>query len=155
MLETAAAANGISHGDFKCFLAYASGFYGNMSNYHSFGFNKFIPEISSENFLKILHSNPLYLDSEDDVTKYKKVIDDLYPIIEIEIWMLEKPYDHMNFPSEGGTTAYFSRNMTKDDLSLVKRFADSQKINILNTRAFKYENDQFVLSVGSIDKKDT
>ena len=65
---------------------------------------------------------------------------------------MEKPYDHFNFPSDGGTTAYFSRNMTKDDLELVKRFLKSQNINVLNTRAFKKE-DKFVITVGSIEKR--
>jgi hypothetical protein len=63
---------------------------------------------------------------------------------------MEKPYNHINFPSEGGTTAYFSSNMTKDDLALVKRFADSQKINILNTRAFKTSDGKYVLTIGSV-----
>ena len=38
--------------------------------------------------------------------------------------------------------------MTKDDLKLVKRFVDSQKINILNTRAFK--KDKIYITVASI-----
>ena len=53
------------------------------------------------------------------------MIDELYPLIEREIFTREKPYDHFNFPTEGGTTAYFSRNMTMEDLALVKKFADS------------------------------
>ena len=47
-----------------------------MSNYHNFGDMKFIPEISSEVFLHILKSNPLY---EDEDAFYKEVIDELYP----------------------------------------------------------------------------
>jgi len=50
---------------------------------------------------------------------------------------LEKPYKQLGFPSEGGVTAYFGRNMGKNDLELVKEFLKSKNIDILNTRAFK------------------
>jgi hypothetical protein len=61
---------------YKNFIAYVGGFYGNMSNYNSFGDMKFIPDVTKENFKKILHSNPLYNDQE---AFYKSVIDELHP----------------------------------------------------------------------------
>ena len=116
-----------------------------MSNYVSFGGLKFIPEISPEAFVGILKSNHLYASCDH----YKQVIDELYPLVEQEIFAIEKPYTQINFPDEGGTTAYFSSNMTKEDLKLVKRFLDSKKINVLNTRAFK--KDDFYVTVASIN----
>lgn len=116
-----------------------------MSNYVSFGGLKFIPEISSETFIGILKSNPNYATSD----LYKQVIDDVFHLVEYEIFAIEKPYTQINFPDEGGTTAYFSSNMTKDDLKIVKKFVDSKKINILNTRAFK--KDKFYITVASIN----
>ena len=104
------------------FVAYAAGFYGNMSNYHNFGDLKFIPEISSETFTKILMSNPLYSDSD---AFYKEVIDALLPEVLDVIFKIDKPYTQLNFPEEGGITAYFSRSMTKVDLALVNKFAES------------------------------
>ena len=47
-----------------------------MSNYHSFGANKFIPQISDEVFKKILLSNPLYNDAD---AFYKEVVEEIYP----------------------------------------------------------------------------
>jgi len=41
--------------------------------------------------------------------------------------------------------------MTKEDLKLVKEFLDDQKIDVLNTRAFKKDSSNFIVSVGSID----
>ena len=79
VLEQSAANAGVTHEQFQQFLAYASGFYGNMSNYHSFGFNKFVPEIPLEVFKTILLSHPLYTDVEEDLTKYKNVIDEILP----------------------------------------------------------------------------
>ena len=60
----------------------------------------------------------------------------------------------MNFPEEGGVTGYFSRNMTKSDLALVKEFLDSKKIDVLNTRAFK-NGEKYIITVGSISKLGT
>ena len=69
--------------------------------------------------------------------------------MEQELFSVGKPYTQLNFPHEGGVTGYFSRNMTKEDLALVKAFLDEQKIDVLNTRAFK-EGDKYVVTVGSI-----
>lgn len=66
----------MSEEEYKKFKAYSAGFYSNMSNYHSFGDMKFIPDLSPEVFKKILLSNPLYT---NDHAFYKQVIDDLYP----------------------------------------------------------------------------
>ena len=75
--------------EYKLFIAYVGGVYGNMSNYHSFGHMKFIPDVSRASFKKILESNPLYGDAD---AFYKEVIDELYPQIEDEIFNIEKPF---------------------------------------------------------------
>ena len=69
--------------------------------------------------------------------------------MEQEIFNVGKPYTQLNFPDEGGVTGYFSSNMTKQDLALVKAFLDEQHISVLNTRAFK-EDGKYVVTVGSI-----
>lgn len=60
----------------------------------------------------------------------------------------------MNFPEDGGVTGYFSRNITKEDLKVVKAFLAEHKIDVLNTRVFKYDG-KFVLTVGSINQDST
>jgi len=77
----------------------------------------------------------------------------VYPLVETEVFIYEKPYLQLGFPSEGGVTAYFSRNITKEDLALVTEFLASEKIDILNTRAFKKEDNEnhFIITVGSIE----
>jgi hypothetical protein len=60
-----------------------------MSNYHSFGDMKFIPDLTPETFKKILTSNPLYGDQD---AFYREVIDELYPQVEIEIFTIETPF---------------------------------------------------------------
>jgi len=124
-----------------------AGFFGNLSNYHSFGHNKFVPELSRDTFKTILYSNPMYKNQD---AFYKEVVDTLYPQVEEEIFNEDKPYNQINFPDEGGITGYFSRSMTKEDLGRIKRFLASRDIDLLNTRAFKY-GDKIVITIGSID----
>jgi hypothetical protein len=46
-LQEAAHINaGITEEEWAKFIAYVSGFYSNMGNYHAFGHSKFVPEIS-------------------------------------------------------------------------------------------------------------
>ena len=49
-LEAAAlqGVEGLTEEEWKKFIAYVGGFYGNLSNYHSFGDMKFVPEITPE-----------------------------------------------------------------------------------------------------------
>jgi dipeptidyl-peptidase-3 len=75
-LEEAAAKNGVTQQEFKQFMAYAGGFYANMSNYHSFGALKFTPECSPETFLNVLVSNPLFNEPGDI---YREVVEELWP----------------------------------------------------------------------------
>ena len=84
-LETAATSSGVSQEDYKKFIAYSSGFYANLSNYHNFGAKKFIPDLTAETFKKILTSNPLY---SNDNAFYKQVVDELLPQIETEIFSI-------------------------------------------------------------------
>jgi len=151
-LEEAALSQGVTKLEFDQFCAYAAGFYDNMSNYFTFGNLKFAPECSMKAFKTILDSNPLHGDPD---AFYTAVIDELYPQVEVEIFNLEKPFTSLNFPEQGGITAYFSRNMTKDDLKLVQEFLAHHKIDVLNTRVFKKDDGKFVLTVGSINKDKT
>lgn len=50
--------DGLTEEEWKQFMAYVGGFYGNLSNYHSFGHMKFVPELSAEKFWAILRSHP-------------------------------------------------------------------------------------------------
>jgi hypothetical protein len=62
-----------------------------MAPFHSFGAFKFIPELSKEKFKQILLSNPLNKDETADGELYRKVLKNLYPKIEDQIFSLSKP----------------------------------------------------------------
>lgn len=138
---------GVTEDEFNEFTAYAGGFYNNMGNYNSFGALKFVPELKEESFHKILKSNPLYQKQEI----YKKLVDETYTEISKDVYAFTKPYKQLGFPDDGGITAYFGRNMKKEDLNLVKEFLDFEEIDVLNTRAFKDDNGKITITVGSID----
>lgn len=91
-----------------------------MSNYHSFGHQKFIPDVSEETFLTILKSNPYH--PEQDSFYQTKIVGGIFEEIKTEIFNIDKPYTQLNFPEEGGVTGYFGRNITKTDLELIKEF---------------------------------
>mmetsp|Transcript_22285 Transcript_22285/g.27354 ORF Transcript_22285/g.27354 Transcript_22285/m.27354 type:complete len:157 (+) Transcript_22285:136-606(+) len=108
---------GLTEDDWKKFIAYVAGFYGNLSNYHSFGHMKFIPELSPEKFWGILRSNPR---ATVEGSPIKWALENIVDKVETEVFAYEAPYTQINFPEQGGITAYFSRNMTTADLTLTK-----------------------------------
>lgn len=148
-LEECALKAGATNEEWKNFIAYAGGFYANMSNYHNFGHMKFVPELASfERFELILRSHP---EANKDGSLMHHVLEVL-PLIDKEVMAYQKPYTQINFPDEGGVTGYFSRNMGKDDLKAVQDVLKAEKVDILNTRAFKQENGDIVITVGSIEE---
>ena len=60
-----------------------------MSNYHSFGNMKFVPNISLEKFKTILRSHP-HIKTTNQL--FAVVLDKVLPDVEKEIYALEKPY---------------------------------------------------------------
>ena len=118
---------------------------------------KFIPEISPEQFWGIINSNPR-ASQRDSPLYYCLTANTMKDQIEVEVFAYEAPYTQLNFPSEGGITAYFSRNMTQKDLALTKEFllsaeAVTKGLDILNTRVFKKSSIEFLLTVGSISSE--
>lgn len=95
-------------------------------------------------------SNPLTVSKSKDGVLYQKLLEELYPQIEETIFSLAKP--QIGYPEDGGVTGYFSQNMKRNDLKLVKQFLDHENIDILNTRAFKTSQNHYIVTVGSIDK---
>jgi dipeptidyl-peptidase-3 len=138
-----AALDHVTEEDWKNFITYVAGFYGNMSNYISFGFKKFVPDVSPANFKKIMWSRH---DSD-----YEKVRDEVWELVEPEIFDAGNPYTSLGFPHENAVTAYLSRNMGPEDLTLVREFCHSEKLSFLNTRAFKTSENEYEVTVGSIN----
>ena len=150
-LKSCALQKGVTEEEWKAFIAYCGGFYGNLSNYHSFGDMKFVPDLDSAKFAAILTSHPLYSVAS---STYKKRFDEIYPLIEREIFIYEEPFKQLGYHHKKAVTAYFSPSFTEEELNLLKEFFAEKKIDPLNTRAFKTD-EGFEVTVGSIDESST
>ena len=69
------AKSGVSDDIWHKFVAFSAGFYDNLSNYTSSGFNKFAPDMTKEEFKGVLLANPLY---GDEKAFYREVVDEMY-----------------------------------------------------------------------------
>jgi CheY-like chemotaxis protein len=78
-------------------------------------------------FSKILYSHPKIKEKNFVLQTY---LDLLLPQVDKEVFSLEKPYTQLNFPYEGGVTGYFSRNMTPEDLKLIREVLIKEKKSI-------------------------
>ncbi len=121
-----------------------------MGNYHAFGHSKFVPELDPAKFRGIILSNPLYHDQKYG-GMYRDYVNRLLPLLEREVFALDKPFASLGVPEEGGVTGYFSPGMTAADLKLIRDFFAETKLSPLNTRAFKLGEGNFEITVGSIE----
>ncbi|KAI9489456.1 dipeptidyl peptidase-like protein III [Zychaea mexicana] len=119
-VEQLAAKSGVSKESFEQFLQYSAQFLGNLSNYKSFGDEKFIPRLPVEDLKKIVEAAGARLSLETQQ----------------EIYNVEKN-TLLGFPEDGHLSGYYSSDMTKADIRLVQDFLEEHKIEPLNTRIFK------------------
>ena len=145
--------NGLTQEDWRKFIAYVAGFYGSLGNYLSFGQMKFVPDLSVDQFWSILGSHPKAA-QQGSLIQHALSACAGY-LNNQEIFSTDAPYTQLNYPCEGGVTAYFSRDVTKEDLALTQEFlksdqAQAKGLNILNTRLFKTSESSNILTVASI-----
>ncbi|KAI9255230.1 peptidase family M49-domain-containing protein [Phascolomyces articulosus] len=124
--------SGVSKESFEQFLQYSAQFLGNLSNYKSFGDEKFIPRIPAEDFEKIVQAAGKQLTSE----------------VKQEIYNVEKN-TLLGFPEDGHLSGYYSQDMTKADIRLVQEFLEEQQIEPLNTRVFKTDEGYKLVTASS------
>lgn len=70
--------------------------------------------------------------------------------IEKEVFTEGEPCDKIGFKDEnGGTTSYYSSNVTKDDASMIDSWCQEIGVSPLNTRLFKLSDTSYELRVTS------
>lgn len=114
----------VSPESFENLLQYSGQFLGNLSNYKSFGDEKFIPRVSSEDFEKVV----LASESKDEALK-------LFMESKNEIYNVE-PVAHnlLGYPDDGHLSGYYSDNVTKADIQRVQSYLEKVNVDPLNTR---------------------
>lgn len=120
------AAAGVAADDVAKFLEYSAMVYSNMGNYLSFGDSKFIPAVPRETFASILKS------CGSDATEDNLLLNAIYNLSDDQLTL--------DFPPKG-ITRYYSPNITKEDATLANAFLAAKRIDGVNTRVFKAEDD--------------
>ncbi|KAL7412532.1 aflatoxin-detoxifizyme [Mrakia frigida] len=122
------------------FLEYTAQVFDNLSNFKSFGHNKFIPRLSQEKFQSLLSSPSPILSS----------VYSLDPASSLSIGK----------PSLGHTSGYFplpsssSPAFQDSDAELVQKALEKLKVDVLNTRVIGKEGSEWVVGVASVETGD-
>lgn len=128
-LQQQALANGVTQTEFDQFLAYVTAIFGNMGNYLSFGDTKLVPQLSSQAFTTIIHATALQ-------GKLRQQLIDLYDSVKEKIYSLQPFECELGFPDRPATSAYYSADITKEQIELVTAYMNEKGISPYNTRLF-------------------
>ncbi|KAI8342803.1 peptidase family M49-domain-containing protein [Chlamydoabsidia padenii] len=132
----------VSPESFEQLLQYSGQFLGNLSNYKSFGDEKFIPRISPEDFEKVVA-----------VSEHRDEALPLFQQSKHEIYCVDPTARNLlGYPDDGHLSGYYSDNVTKDDIKRVQAYLEKVNIDALNTRLFKSDKG-FTLTIASANKK--
>ncbi|CEG81408.1 hypothetical protein RMATCC62417_15617 [Rhizopus microsporus] len=133
------AASGVNDETFDEFLQYSAQFLGNLSNYKSFGDEKFIPRLDCADFEKIIKAT----NNKQAIALFERSRGEIYDIEPISRNLL-------GYPDDGHISGYYSDNITKEDIKLVQHFCEKNKIYSYNTRLFKVD-DGYELRVAAAE----
>ncbi|ORZ10408.1 dipeptidyl peptidase III [Absidia repens] len=134
--------SGVSPAAFEDLLQYVGQFLGNLSNYKSFGDEKFIPRISCEDFEKVVAASEF---KDEALALFQETKNEIYNV---------EPVSHnlLGYPDDGHLSGYYSDNVTKDDIIRVQSYLETVSIDPLNTRLFKVDKG-FELWIASSEQK--
>lgn len=118
---------------------------GNLSNYKSFGDEKFIPRLDQQDFYKVISASK----SQEALDLFEQSRNEIYNVEPIERNLI-------GFSQDGHVSGYYSENITKQDIKLVQSLCEKEKIDPLNTRLFKSQdgNYQLVVAAGASEEEE-
>ncbi|CAG9115450.1 unnamed protein product [Plutella xylostella] len=148
-LKKSALSAGVTEDEFQAFLVYAGGIFANSGNYKGFGDTKFIPNLSSEAFGKIVKASKAYESDNTHITK-------LWQNTQKAIFSLAPRLTSLGLADKGVTT-YFSSNVTKEDSDLVNDWMKGKRMEAYICRTFKTVAEDglplFTIHLASAEKK--
>ncbi|KAG8785722.1 hypothetical protein FRC15_000807 [Serendipita sp. 397] len=139
-----------SDDDWNYATSYTAQVLGNLVNYKSFGFSKFIPRIKAPEFEAIVLASP-------NATTARPLWDQLKDYIysvEPEAKML------IGDPNKGHVTNYYfgTECTTEKDVTTIQdqiqKLAEHHQIDVLNTRVEKHAEKKFTLHIASVDESE-
>lgn len=128
----------LSDDEWKLFLEYSVSVLYNLSNYHSFGDSKFIPNLPEETFDKAICASkrPCAIEAWNDLRD--------------RIYSLSNTKDNfIGFPAQGHISGYYRGEPSIEDIETVTSFLESMNILALNTRLFKISETSFEILIAS------
>lgn len=162
-LEKLKANSKVSDDHWNHAITYTAQVFGNLVNYKSFGFSKFIPRIQSEDFKAIVAASP---NSADALRRWEKVHLASFCKRNLPTHCAEQVADYIynvdpepamliGDPNKGHVTNYyFGELTTADEVAAIQKTAERENIDVLNTRVEKHGPDNFTLHVASVVEKE-
>lgn len=126
--------------DRTALLNYAAYFYGNFSNYLSFGDTKFVPRIPLDSFRSLVSQTG----EEKLLSLFDSVAERMYSLAPNRL--------SLGFAPES-TTTYYTEDMTKSDAEKVEEVLATVKISPLNTRVIRKGEKEFEVKVASAETR--
>lgn len=140
-IKTSLLKNNISDINYNLFIKYVAYFYSNFGNY-SASKKKFIPDLSLEDFEKILENS-----------SSKKDIRPIWDIIKYIIYDNSENVKVINLEENNGKNCYYLGGITKDKILKTDEILHKNNYSLLNTRLFMLNSSKIVSLIGSIDEK--
>lgn len=127
--------------DMRHFLDYAAQFLGNLGNFKSFGDSKFVPRVHMRHF------KALACASSKTLRLYEDAWFGLFANDTIQSM-------HLGYPDAGHVSTYYpeSFSITKDEITAVSDFFESQKLLPENTRIRKTKDGNYEVLIASAEK---
>ena len=139
-LRRAASRLGVTDADFDGLKEYAATFYCNSGNYLSFGASKFVPRIPEEKLALVVKAAG------------DPKIAALFEKTRKKLYSLEADELIIGLESDG-TSAYYSEDVTKAEIDLVKEAMTERKIDPDDTRLFKAKDGTLEIRTASAKAK--
>ncbi|CCO28133.1 dipeptidyl-peptidase III [Rhizoctonia solani AG-1 IB] len=126
-------------------LEYVAQVFSNLVNYKSFGFTKFIPRVSQENFARVVEASS---SSSKALTQWEKFKDHIYSTEPEASLLIGKRCD-------GHVSNYYPGKeiINNEEAEKIQKFVEKIGLDVENTRVLKESDTTFVILIASADEK--
>ncbi|CAE6421057.1 unnamed protein product [Rhizoctonia solani] len=137
--------SGLDEEEWTLLLEYVAQVFSNLVNYKSFGFTKFIPRVSQENFARVVEASS---SSSKALTQWEKLKDHIYSTEPEASLLIGKRCD-------GHVSNYYPGKeiINNEEAKKIQKFVEKIGLDVENTRVLKESDTTFVILIASADEK--
>ncbi|CEL59855.1 dipeptidyl-peptidase 3 [Rhizoctonia solani AG-1 IB] len=137
--------SGLDEEEWTLLLEYVAQVFSNLVNYKSFGFTKFIPRVSQENFARVVEASS---SSSKALTQWEKFKDHIYSTEPEASLLIGKRCD-------GHVSNYYPGKeiINNEEAEKIQKFVEKIGLDVENTRVLKESDTTFVILIASADEK--